>query len=458
MRHRGPDPVENWQHKSISRRTLVTRSAASVLAVSAATSATMENGVAQNATPAASPITTPFTTSMASPEAVGIQLIAVPNPVRVDEPFDIFMYGLEPNQRVLLTSTFRFLYPEIDWHGSAVFQASSNGEFNASGQKPVKGTYDIPDAMGLVWGAIGTTGFPAGPAYTNPPPITITASDASDNHLLATVRVDLTFLNDSTKQINVRENGLIGTFFMPETTEPVPAILILGGSEGGLNPIAERTAALLASHGFAALALAYFGIGNLPRALARIPLEYFETAIGWLKSQPGVDPDRIGVMGSSRGGELALLLGSMFGDLKAVASYVGSGYVGGAYPEVGAPAWTWKGKPIPYATEAMYRSGKLASVEILVENTNGPLLLISADADEIWPSTPLSRVAWDRLQRLGHPFADQFLTYPGAGHMIFPPYLPLTGAIANDPVAQQAANVGAWRATLQMFNAQLKYG
>ncbi len=32
------------------------------------------------------------------------------------------------------------------------------------------------------------------------------------------------------------------------------------------------------------------------------------------------------------------------------------------------------------------------------------------------------------------------------------------GAIAKDPIAQQVANVGAWRATLQMFNARLKYG
>jgi hypothetical protein len=36
-----------------------------------------------------------------------------------------------------------------------------------------------------------------------------------------------------------------------------------------------REAALLAGHGFAALALAYFYMGSQPDRLAGIPLEYF---------------------------------------------------------------------------------------------------------------------------------------------------------------------------------------
>ncbi len=458
MGQRDRDQFASRAEQSISRRTLVTRSTASLLAASAVASPAMGHAVAQDATAAVSPIATPMATPLASPAAASIQLVAIPNPVRVDEPFDLFMSGLEPNQLVKLTSTFRFLYPEIDWHGSAVFQASSHGEFNASGQKPMKGTYDIPDAMGLVWSAASGAPLATGFAPYGPSPITMTATDPANNRIFATTEIKLSFLSDTTQRIEVREDGLFGTLFTPKSAEPIPAVLVLGGSEGALNTFVEQTAALFASHGFAALALAYFGISVLPPRLERIPLEYFETAIGWLTSQPGVDADRIGIMGTSRGGELALLLGSMFEDLKAVASYVGSGYVVGGIPDQGAPAWTWKGKPVPYATDAMYRSGKLASVEIPVENINGPVLIISADADEIWPSTPLSRAAWDRLQRLGHPFADQFLTFPGAGHGIFPPYLPLTGAIANDPVAQQVANVGAWRATLQMFNARLKYG
>lgn len=159
-------------------------------------------------------------------------------------------------------------------------------------------------------------------------------------------------------------------------------------------------------------------------------------------------------MGTSRGAELALILGSMFGGVRAVVSIVGGGYVVGSPLDPGSPAWIWKGKPLPYVTEETADSRDLERVEVRVENINGPILLVSADADEIWPSTELSRVAWERLQRLGHPFADQFLSFPGAGHMIAPPYLPLTADTAKDPVAQQAANVGAWRATLQVFESR----
>lgn len=453
MPHSGSDPASRSVETRLSRRSLAARTATGLLAAVSVPAAPANISVAQQPTVAATPIASPI----ATPGTTGIQLVATPNPVRVDEPLDIFMYGLEPNQRVMLKSSFQDS-ARMDLQATAIYKASSDGYFKASSQRPESGTFDAPDAMGFVWGALGTTGFPPGPAYTNPPPITITATDAADHRVLATAQIDLTFLSDTTQRIDVREDGLIGTFFMPKSTDPIPAVLVLGGSEGSLNYVMERTAALFASHGFAALALAYFGTGKLPSTLARIPLEYFETAIGWLKSQPGVDPDRLGVMGTSRGGELALLLGSMFDDLKAVVSYVGSGYVIGGLSEVGAPAWTWKGKPVPFLTEALYRSGKMESVEIPVEKINGPMLLVSADADEIWQSTPLSRAAWDRLRRLGHPFADQFLTFPGAGHMIFPPYLPLTGTIANDPVAQQAADVGAWRATLQVFASRLKYG
>jgi hypothetical protein len=37
------------------------------------------------------------------------------------------------------------------------------------------------------------------------------------------------------------------------------------------------------------------------------PLEYFETALGWLREQPRIRHDRVGVLGTSRGGELALI-------------------------------------------------------------------------------------------------------------------------------------------------------
>src|SRR5512140_2147123 len=101
--------------------------------------------------------------------------------------------------------------------------------------------------------------------------------------------------------ITVREHNLVANFFPPITNEPAPAILLLGGSDGGIET-ASNLAPLLHAHGYAVLALAYFAIDPLPALLEEIPLEYFEHAIQWLQAQPTVLADRIGVIGISKGG------------------------------------------------------------------------------------------------------------------------------------------------------------
>lgn len=116
--------------------------------------------------------------------------------------------------------------------------------------------------------------------------------------------------------------SLVGTLFQPDDGGPYPGILLLGGSEGGLH---EDDAALLAAHGYAVLALAYFGMAGVPPLLIGIPLEYGEAAIAWLREQEGVRGDWLGAMGGSRGGELALLLGVTFPAITPVVSQCGSG-------------------------------------------------------------------------------------------------------------------------------------
>ncbi len=147
------------------------------------------------------------------------------------------------------------------------------------------------------------------------------------------------------------ENGLVGTLFLPENSGRFPGVIVVGGSDGGLE-WAERRAALLGSHGFAALGLAYFAYDDLPKELVNIPLEYFGHAIRWMQSQDGVAGERLAVLGASQGGELALLLGSKFPDIKAAVAYVPSGVMWPAYtashnaqPQA---AWTYQGRPLPY--------------------------------------------------------------------------------------------------------------
>jgi dienelactone hydrolase len=250
----------------------------------------------------------------------------------------------------------------------------------------------------------------------------------------------------------VDKEGMVATLFRPITTGSRPTVIVLQGSLGGMP---EGSAAVLASQGFSALALAYFGVNPLPPELVEVPLEYFAEAVAWLKTQPTVDPDRIAVMGVSKGGELAMLLGVTYPqDIKAVVGYSASSVVwqGASYRPLsfvlGSPksSWTLAGKPVPFLNVRPSFSdvmglfvGKVPSLRaihersfddeaavsaasIAVERINGPVFLISHTDDRVWPATHLSEMAIQRLEAHHHPFPYEHLSYEGAGHPIGLPY------------------------------------
>jgi dienelactone hydrolase len=100
---------------------------------------------------------------------------------------------------------------------------------------------------------------------------------------------------------------LFGQYFTPPDLGRRPAVIVWGGSEGALGE-SPAYAALLASHGIPALALAYVDEPGLPCSLTDIPLEYFVKAIHWLRGQSQVDPGRVWILSESRGTEAELLV------------------------------------------------------------------------------------------------------------------------------------------------------
>lgn len=378
-------------------------------------------------------------------EKLSERLSVEPHRTRGDEPFVVRLRHLSPGSRVVLSASLGG-----GWSSIAAFEADGSGVVDTSEQPPVAGSYRARDPMGLVWSA-------SGPGVYAPPirPSTVRI-EARVGGERATKEADRYAMGRGVASEDVREEGLVGRLFYPEGSgRRTPGLLVLGGSEGGLQSYVLYEAALLASRGYAALALAYFkgdlpGSEDLPDELVRIPLEYFGRALECLGDRGGVDPGRLGVVGHSRGGELALLLGATYPKVRAVVSYVGSGAVASS-SRSDEPAWTYRGKPLsrlPFDVDASsITDEELERARIPVEKTNGPVLLFAAGDDEVWPSERLSGLAMDSLRRAGRPYDDELAVYPNAGHLIKAPYVPteLDGPhFGGTPVADSEANENSW--------------
>jgi len=218
---------------------------------------------------------------------------------------------------------------------------------------------------------------------------TIRLSALSGGKLLATTTALRSVVSTSVQieKLSPPTTRFYGEYLHPIRTSRHTTVLLLGGSGGGMPN--GYAASLLASHGFPVLALAYFGAPGLPPQLERIPLEYFQRALTWLAKRPEVSPSRISVVGVSRGGELALLLGSTYpGLIQAVAAYVPSERVNPAPTDFSSPAWTRDGKALP-------------QTPIAVERITGRIFLIGAGEDRLWPSAQAVNAIKRRMRERG---------------------------------------------------------
>lgn len=397
------------------------------------------------------------------------RLQITPDRVLLDERFRITVDGLEPRKEIAI---------HVDgnrgvWQSSATFRSDDRGQVA------------VPDPMKLIWSASGDRPA-AGVAVPLAQPWTFTAE--ADGRVLATHTVLRRAVAENVRMERVRERGLVGMAYYPPGTGRSPAMIVLPGSQGGV-PGPGAHAGGLASRGFVVLALAYFNAEGLPPFLQNIPLEYFATAVDWLKSQPSVDPGRIGVLGTSRGGELALLLGATYpSSFRVVVANVPSSMVWpGLSNDSEAPAWTLNGRPlvsVPSHFSAadlalssrdrflkrLQDSRATAHAEIPVERIDAPLLMFSAKDDQLWPSDIFAGRVVERLK--AHHFKNpvEHYSYEDAGHQITRPFVPTSDVrqvrlhpvskrpimFGGTPEGQARANEDSWEKLMGFLDKYLR--
>lgn len=370
----------------------------------------------------------------------------------------IVVSNLEAGQQVVLTSS---LVDDagLRWSAKGYFCADAAGRVDVGSAPSTAGSYTGVDEGGLFWSmtpegvdlatfqlSATEKSYKHGQPLQDPlAPRVIKLSVSGEIETLAEASVTLVRLANDIDTIEVREGNLRGMAFRwRDRSQARGAIMSLTGSGGGIE---MNYAPILASLGYDVFSLAYFAYEDLPPAIINIPLEYFEEGFEWMRRS--FSCEKIAIQGASRGGELSTLLAATFpeyvkGAMPIVPMYAASP---GWNPNEGVdgPSWTYRGQEIAYppsmpspSTDEMIEIGQRepggyeltpwyralmeqpearANCTIPIENSDGPILLVSGVEDAMWPSAWGADMIVDRLRANAFEHPYRHLALRETGHL-----------------------------------------
>ncbi|XP_048208409.1 acyl-coenzyme A amino acid N-acyltransferase 2-like [Perognathus longimembris pacificus] len=410
------------------------------------------------------------------------QLTATPESALADEPVAIHVSGLPPSQVVTLKATLTDEKGQL-FQSRAFYRANEAGQVDLERAPSLGGDYVGIHPMGLFWSLKPKRQFwrlLKRDVMNSPFWLTldlydsICIHDSTTDKPRASQMVQRWFSSPGVERKQIREGRVRGALFLPPGEGPFPGIIDLFGGLGGL---VEFRASLLAVRGFAVLALAYFAYEDLPDKLLEVDLEYFEEAANFLLAHPKIQRAGIGVISVSKGAEIALAMACYLKQVVATICINGHS----AVCDMPLKYRDLVVAPTPLGMECMqvHVSGAVSLRHIRgdprkdmnpqsllpVENARGWILFIVGENDQCLESRAYAEQAMDRLKSHGKS-NGRMLLYPGAGHLIEPPYAPLCFASWNsvlsrvllwggDPVAHAAAQEHSWGEIQKFFRQHL---
>jgi hypothetical protein len=251
---------------------------------------------------------------------------------------------------------------------------------------------------------------------------------------------------------------MVGDLYLPKGLKPdekLPAVLFCAGTGGTKKGTPQRLAPRFVQTGFVFLAFDYRGWGESDSRLMtlekqpapdakgeftiraraiRWQMDFADqamdirAAISFLTGEPNVDPQRIGIMGSSYGGGLVTWTAGNDPRVKCVAAQV-AGMGGGRGPQAERYAYGLATKqaraetePVPFETGKM--GGKMARYENMrvnpvksigynaieaAEKIRAPMLIIDAENEELMDRHQNGERVAEILKKRGVPVAYHVL-------------------------------------------------
>ncbi|XP_008498601.1 acyl-coenzyme A thioesterase 1-like [Calypte anna] len=388
---------------------------------------------------------------------MAVQVSVLPSPrCLFDEPVQICVAGLLPWQTVTLRASLVDDSGEL-FQAHARYRAGSSGELDLSRCPSLGGSYSGVEPMGLLWSLQSEAPYKRLAKRNVLTPFCVDfevyAGHENTSHLLAKCTNERWFLGEGVKRIPIREGRLKATLFLPPGPGPFPGLIDLYGSGGGL---VEYRASLLASRGFVTLAVAYMAFEDLPAMPEVLELDYFEEAVNFLRKQQQVKDTGIGILGLSKGADLALSIATFLPGIKAAVSISGSGFntfiplkgngfTVPAHPYDLGRMKTDEDSELVDFTDVLddHRDPATSASHIPLERSLAKFLFLSGLDDKNWKSDLYCQDAVQRLQQHGQEV--EFYSYSGAGHLLEPPYLPLCQASIHRVLGLFVHWGGKWR-------------
>ncbi|KAF3706104.1 Acyl-coenzyme A thioesterase 4 [Channa argus] len=333
-----------------------------------------------------------------------VKLSVHPSRGLVDEKFIVLVQKVPPGFQLTVHSLHQCEDGHY-WQAFAHHTANATGTVNVAEDPSLGGTYSGVEPVGLLWSLSPVPGSQPGLRLRKKnvqTPIEVTISVYQGHQTegfvgqipLASVVVERWYMAPGVRRISISEGGLSvrATLFLPPGPGRFPGILDLWG--GGVN-LMEYRAALLASHGFASMALDYLTCNHLQKTGNMAGMEYFEPRCAVCISGSHVQP----VEGS---------VADIFAYCKKNASNI----------RFSEEKQIISRDLLPIPTDPM--------LKVDVGQLQCPLLLVVGEDDQTWPTYESAMDIKQMMERAGNGHLLTILSYPNTGHLIEPPYTPHT--------------------------------